>query len=173
MNFKTILVSCVYISAIATANLLVAMYGPGVTIINAFVLIGLDLSLRDYLHDVWEKHRAVKMASLIVAAGTISYAINPAAGKIALASLIAFMLAASCDWIVYHALRNHAWFKRANVSNVTGAAVDSIAFPILAFGWPPLIAIIVGQFIAKALGGLVWTTLIGGVRVAARHNRTS
>lgn len=173
MNRTSIVVSGAYIAAVTAANLLVARYGPTVTIINAFALIGLDLALRDYLHDAWQARRATKMGALILAAGIISYAANPAAGRIALASLIAFTIAATADWFIYHQLRGKHWFKRANASNTVGAAVDSIAFPILAFGWPPLIPIIVGQFIAKALGGLVWTTLIGGVRAAARHYRTN
>lgn len=173
MNRVSILISCVYIAAITTANLLVAEYGPAVTIINAFALIGLDLALRDYLHDAWQTRRATKMSALILTAGIISYAANPAAGRIALASLIAFTIAAGADWLVYHHLRDHHWFKRANASNTVGAAIDSIAFPILAFGWPPLIAIILGQFVAKALGGLVWSSMIGGARAAARHHRAN
>ena len=44
-----------YLAAIVAANLLVATYGPAVAVLNAFWLIGLDLSLRDRLHDRWAK----------------------------------------------------------------------------------------------------------------------
>ena len=37
----------VYTLAMTAANLSVAAFGPSVTAINAFVLIGLDLALRD------------------------------------------------------------------------------------------------------------------------------
>lgn len=167
----SVLISAIYIAAITTANLLVAKYGPGISVINAFALIGLDLALRDYLHDTWQTRRATKMGLLILTAGLISYLANPAAGRIAIASLIAFVLAASVDWLVYHKLRNQPWIARANASNTSGAIVDSIAFPLIAFGWPPLIPIILGQFVAKTLGGLAWSTLIGGARAAARHYR--
>lgn len=35
------------------------------------------------------------------------------------------------------------------------AANLSVLFPVLAFGWPPMIWIIIGQFIAKIAGGFV------------------
>lgn len=160
-----------YVAAIVTANLLVAEYGPSVTIINAFVLIGLDLTLRDYLHDTWHDHRLRNMAALIVGAGVLSYALNPAAGRIALASSVAFVLAASVDWGVYTAAARWPWLARSNASNVAGAAVDSVVFPALAFGWPLLIPIVAGQFIAKVTGGAVWSLVMTGLRgrVAAHH----
>ena len=40
----------IYIAAMTAANLSVAAFGPAITPVNAFVLIGLDLALRDYLH---------------------------------------------------------------------------------------------------------------------------
>lgn len=49
------MVVLIYISALVIANLLVAHFGPWFSPINAFLLIGLDLSLRDYLHDKWKK----------------------------------------------------------------------------------------------------------------------
>lgn len=163
-----------YIGAIVTANLLVAEYGPAVTIANAFMLIGLDLVLRDYLHDGWTDHRARNMAALIVAAGAISYALNPAAGRIAVASSAAFILAASVDWGAYAAAHRWPWLARSNASNVAGAAADSLAFPALAFGLPLMWPIVVGQFVAKVAGGAVWSLVIaGGRRAAAHDNRVS
>lgn len=173
MKTRTILTVLAYIAAITLANLLVARYGPAITIINAFFLIGLDLALRDYLHDVWSDRRAIKMLSLIGSAGIVSYAINPAAGRIAIASLAAFAIAATIDWLVYHLLRNRSWMIRSNGSNIAGAGVDSFLFPLLAFGWPLMPVIILGQFVAKVFGGLIWSSLIGGIRVAARNHRAS
>lgn len=170
---KTIAAIAAYIAAISAANLLVAKYGPAITVVNAFLLIGLDLALRDYLHDLWKVRRAAKMAALIATAGVVSFAINPAAGRIAIASLAAFTVAALIDWAVYSAMRRTPWLARANASNVAGALSDSILFPALAFGWPPVAGIVFGQFIAKTLGGFVWSSIIGGWRAAARHNRAS
>jgi len=43
----------IFLLAIIAANLSVAYFGPVSTPINAFLLIGLDLSLRDHIHDKW------------------------------------------------------------------------------------------------------------------------
>lgn len=147
----------IYIAALVVANLLVAWLGPWFSPINAFVLIGLDLSLRDKLHEQWQNDRLLlKMGGLIAVASGVSYLLNPAAGAIALASFVAFALAMTADTIVYHYLRDKAWVIRSNGSNVAGAAVDSITFPTIAFGglMPEIVAL---QFISKIFGGAIWS----------------
>jgi uncharacterized PurR-regulated membrane protein YhhQ (DUF165 family) len=49
---------------------------------------------------------------------------------------------------------------RANGSNMTGAAVDSLLFPTIAFG-ALMPHIVVMQFVAKVAGGALWAWLIG------------
>lgn len=171
MSIRSAAAVLVYIGAITTANLLVARYGPGVSVLNAFLLIGLDLTMRDWLHDIWREHRAVKLTALIAAAGLISWALNPAAGRIAIASAVAFVVAALCDWGVYHLMRRRTWSERANTSNIVGAGADSLVFPVLAFGFPVLWVIVLGQFTAKVAGGAVWASIIAMVksRRAAAH----
>ena len=147
----------IYIAALVTANLLVAWIGPWFSPINAFVLIGLDLSLRDKLHEQWKNDKLVlKMGGLIATASVVSYLWNPAAGPIALASFVAFALAMSADTMAYHFLRDKPWMVRSNGSNVAGAAVDSITFPTIAFGglMPEIVAL---QFISKICGGAIWS----------------
>lgn len=154
----------IYIAAIVAANLSVAAFGPAVSPINAFLLIGLDLSLRDKLHDRWAGSALwPRMLGMIAAAGIVSYALNPAAGKIAVASVVAFCLAALADAIAYHALKRKRWAIRSNGSNVAGAAVDSLTFPTLAFGaiMPEIIAL---QFAAKVAGGAMWSWIIASWR---------
>lgn len=149
-----------YCLAIVAANLSVAAFGPWVSPINSFLLIGLDLSLRDRLHDRWQGRGLWwRMLLLISGAGAISYALNPAAGMIAVASVASFILAGLADAVVYHGLRNKAWMVRANGSNVAGAGVDSVAFPTIAFGsvMPEIIAL---QFAAKLGGGFVWSLIL-------------
>lgn len=164
MDRMDVLLGVVYVAAICAANLLVVAFGPEISVLNAFVLIGMDLSLRDALHDRWREHRALRMTALIAIAGAVSWAMNPAAGVIAVASAVAFVAAALVDWSVYYAMRNHPWSERANASNIAGAAVDSFVFPALAFGFPLLWPIILGQFTAKVAGGAMWALLIGAVR---------
>lgn len=149
----------IYASAIIGANLLVAIFGPVITPLNAFVLIGLDLALRDWLHLRLSSQR---MALLIVATGGVSYLLNPTAGIIAIASAASFMIAALADWWVFAKLQG-SWQRRANLSNVCGAAVDSLLFPTLAFG-ALMPEIVLAQFIAKTVGGGLWTLAINYAR---------
>lgn len=153
-----------FIGAIVAANLLVAEFGPWFSPINAFFLIGLDLSLRDALHDKW-REQIWRMGALIATAGVLSFILNPAAGRIAVASTAAFVMASSVDALVYHRLIDAKWLVRANGSNIGGAATDSIAFPLIAFGMFPGIAAVIGlQFAAKVGGGALWSIVIGKFR---------
>ncbi len=155
-----------YLTAIVLANLTVAWFGPQMTIVNAFLFIGLDLTSRDKLHDAWRgNHLWLKMGALIAAGSAISWILNRDAGRIALASLVAFACAAIVDTIAYQLLHNRPWWQRVNGSNVLSAAVDSVIFPTLAFG-ALLPWIVLGQFAAKVTGGLIWSWILGGQQKA-------
>lgn len=154
----------IYALAMTLANLSVAAFGPSVTAINAFVLIGLDLALRDWLHvrlKVWQ------MGALIAFTGLLTFALNEAASKIAIASAVAFTSAAIVDWVVFTKLKG-SWLFRANGSNVAGAAVDSLIFPTLAFG-ALMPEIVVAQFLAKILGGGFWSWMLA--RLEGKYSR--
>ena len=149
----------IYIAALVAANLLVAWLGVWFSLVNAFVLIGLDLSLRDKLHDLWEGDKLpIKMGGLIATASIVSYAINPATGMIAFASLAAFSLSMVADTLVYRYLKDKEWMIRVNGSNIAGSAVDSVVFPTIAFGGL-MIEIVALQFIAKVGGGYIWSRI--------------
>lgn len=160
----------IYVAAIVVANLTVAFYGPWVSPINSFLLIGLDLSLRDRLHDSWGgRNLWPRMFALIAAAGLVSYALNPAAGRIAVASCVAFIVAGLVDAAVYHRMRKSArwggYMARVNGSNAAGALADSILFPTLAFG-VLMPAVVAAQFLAKLGGGYVWALMLRRLSVA-------
>jgi uncharacterized PurR-regulated membrane protein YhhQ (DUF165 family) len=144
-----------YAVAMIAANLLVATFGPSVTAINAFLLIGLDLTLRDWLHVRLTK---AQMGLLILSASLLTYLLNPDASMIAVASAIAFLLAALVDWFVF-VRTTGSWIKRANISNTASAGVDSLVFPTIAFGslMPEIVAM---QFVAKILGGGLWAWIL-------------
>jgi len=160
INARSFGLVTVYLLAIVAANLLVVWFGPSITIVNAFLFIGLDLTCRDSLHDAWGGNGLWWKMLLLLAAGSgISFLLNQQAGQIAVASMAAFGAAGAADGVVYHLLRNRSWWQRANGSNLVGAAVDSLVFPTLAFGallWP----IVIGQFAAKVIGGLVWSAFL-------------
>jgi len=145
----------VYAVAMTAANLSVATFGPWVSPINSFFLIGLDLALRDWLQ---VRLRGWQMGALIAGSGLLTYLLAPAASHIAIASAVAFTAAAIVDWSVFTRLGG-SWLRRANGSNVAGAAVDSLVFPTLAFGMllPHIVAL---QFVAKVSGGAIWAWLL-------------
>ena len=150
-----------YLGAIVLANLSVAHFGPAVSIINAFLFIGLDLTSRDALHDRWHgRNLWVKMGALIAAGSLLSWLLNRDAGQIALASFLAFAAAGIVDAAAYHKLFKMPRWVRINGSNVPAAAVDSIIFPAVAFGFPLMFGIMAGQFVAKVAGGFVWSLII-------------
>ena len=155
----------IYLAAIVSANLLILEFGPSVSILNAFFLIGLDLSLRDYLHDCWEKNLKRNMGLLICAGSGLTILLNLEALQIALASATAFGISALLDSLVYHKLKTHPYLVRSNSSNLLGSLTDSMIFPVLAFGGFPIL-IIAGQFAAKLLGGFLWSLGINRFRTA-------
>jgi len=149
----------IYAAAMVLANLSIAAFGPWVSPINAFVLIGLDLALRDWLH---LRLRLWQMGALIAATGLITYLINPAAQHIAIASAVSFTLAAAVDWLTFSRMTG-SWLRRSMGSNVAGAAVDSLVFPTLAFGvlMPHIVLL---QFVAKVAGGALWAMALNRIR---------
>jgi uncharacterized PurR-regulated membrane protein YhhQ (DUF165 family) len=151
----------VYLIAIIAANLSVVQFGPRAAVINAFLFIGLDITTRDYLHEAWHGHRLWgKMLLLITSGSVLSYTLNRSAGPIALASFVAFAAAGSVDTAIYAALGERTKMWRVNGSNIGAAAVDSLVFPAIAFGFPILWWVMLGQFAAKVAGGFVWS-LVG------------
>lgn len=145
----------IYCVAMVLANLLAARFGPAVTPFNSFVLIGLDLALRDWLH---MKIGRVSILSVICLTGIATYTMNPSAGVIAIASAISFTVAALVDMAVFY-LTKGGWIRRSNISNIAGAAADSIAFPLIAFG-SLLPGVVLAQFFCKVIGGTLWVVLI-------------
>lgn len=146
------MIAAIYIAALVAANLLVWAIGPWASPFIAFGLIGLDLSLRDRLHD---RRGFWFSAGMVYIAAALSFVANPAAGRIAMASFVAFLASGMADAAVYQFLRARAPLLRMNASNTAGALVDSIIFPTLAFGslMPGIVAL---QFAAKVAGGAVW-----------------
>jgi queuosine precursor transporter len=159
-----------YLFAIVLANFFVLWFGPVSTPINAFFLIGLDLTMRDKLHDKWRGNKLwLKMFILIAAGALITYLINRNAALISIASVTAFTIAAFADAVVYSKFINKSFLLRSNSSNVAGAIVDSILFPTIAFGtFMPLI--VLGQFLAKFAGGFIWSLILNKKKIALKSS---
>lgn len=166
---RTAVLVGVYLSAIVGATLVTTWaldrFGleaaATVSLFNAFLFIGLDLTCRDALAESFGRTGyAWKMGLLIAAGGGVTWLINQDAGRFAIASVVAFTFAMTADAAVYWLFRDRPWFERVNSSNAVGAAVDSLLFPTIAFGvllWP----IVIGQFLAKVFGGAIWSVVLG------------
>lgn len=153
-----------YLSAIVAANLLVAQFGPSISIINAFLFIGLDITTRDHLHESWSGRGLwPRMLALIATGSVLSWWLNRDAGTIALASFLAFAAAGLVDTVTYHLLGDRDRMVKINGSNVASAAVDSLVFPVIAFGLPVLWWIVAGQFAAKVCGGALWSVALEAI----------
>jgi len=112
------------------------------------------LTTRDKLHDLWRGGMLKwKMGALIMTGGVISYLTQPSTGSVATASIVAFTASEAIDAVVYHRTGS------INKSNAVGALVDSLLFPVIAFGgfaaW-----VFAGQFITKTVGGYMWAVVL-------------
>jgi len=149
----------VYLVAIVAANLIVARFGSASVLLVGFFLVGLDLSTRDYLHELWKRRLWLKMFGLIAAGSLLSWVINHNAGSIAVASLVAFASAGVVDVLTYHILRHKTFLLKVNGSNVFSGLTDSTVFLSIAFGgFMPFL--ILAQWIAKVIGGFAWSLVI-------------
>lgn len=152
--------SVVFVGAIAAANIIAGEFGPSVTPFTAFALIGLDLSLRDKLHDAWNGRGLWwRMGALIAAGSVVSLLAAQNTGSVAIASCVAFAASSGTDAMVYHSTRNRQFVVKSNLSNIAGAAVDSLLFPTLAFG-ALLPGIVAAQFAVKVAGGWLWSVAL-------------
>ena len=96
----------------------------------------------------------------MLAVSLIPVILNAGAWQIALASTVEFSAAATVDALAYHVLYRQHRLVKMNGSNVLSAAVDSALFPAIAFGFPLMWPIMLGQFAAKVLGGALWSLLL-------------
>ena len=154
----------IYLAAVVVANLTVAYFGPAVVILNAFVLIALDLTTRDRLHEAWHGD-PWKLGALILAGGALSAALNAAALPVAVASCAAFAAAGAVDSLVYARLAERGWYWKTNGSNAASAAVDSLVFlgVMAGFGllpWALVPVLAAGQWLAKFVGGALWSWVL-------------
>jgi uncharacterized PurR-regulated membrane protein YhhQ (DUF165 family) len=146
--------------AIILSNILVTILGASWSPLTAFIFIGFDITCRDKLHEIWyKKNLLFKMSLLILLGSFISFIINANTINIAIASFIAFSISSLFDSIIYGILFKHKKMVKINTSNIVSSLLDSIIFPIIAFGaFMPVI--IFGQFIAKFCGGFIWSIVI-------------
>lgn len=159
---KTAGLVVIYLAAIVAANLTLTHYAaqghPEVSVYIAFVLVALDLVVRDVLHDWYAgRRRMLLLGGLILAGSVLSYLANPDSAEIAKWSALAFAAAMTVDTIVYQAVHHWPWAERSNLSNIAAAATDSAVF-CAGLGFPFVVAF--GQFTAKVAGGVLFVLLL-------------
>lgn len=151
-----------YLAAVVAANLITTHYAgmghPEVSVYTAFVAVAFDLVVRDVLHDWYSGgRRLMVLGALILAGSVLAYLANPDSAEVAKWSALAFAAAMLVDGLVYAVVRRLSWSERSNVSNIAGAAVDSIIFSA-GLGFPFIVAF--GQFTAKVAGGVLFVLLL-------------
>lgn len=149
-----------YLIPIVAANLLLAAFGPLADLPVGFACIGLNMLLRDRLHEAWAgRGLPLRMGALILSGSLLAAIANTDALRIGLASFCAFAVAGTADALVYHALRSRSPAVRMNGSNVVSALLDSLVFLTVAFGsWMPGVVALASA--NKVIGGLVWSFVL-------------
>lgn len=160
-----------YITAAAIANLLIWWLGPWSAPWIGFIFIGLDLTSRDRLHEMWEgKDLWVKLLLLISAGSCLSYLLCPDSQRIAAASGLAFLVSGAVDSVVYTYMptghpQNHPLNRliRSNGSNLASGLFDSTCFILAGFYPIPAgeaLGIIALTWGSKVLGGFIWSLIL-------------
>lgn len=157
-----------YLIAIVVANIAIFIIGPSATFFVALLLIGLNITARDKLHEEWKNNGLIwKMLLLFLSGSIITILINFGAIRIAIASSVAFAISATLDTLIYHLLINKPYFTKVNGSNIGSAISDSLIFPIIAFPQMPLLQILllisIPQAIAKMIGGFIWSLILNTI----------
>ena len=149
---KIVVLAGAYIGLAVLANWLAARYvwpvGFGYVAPGGVFAIGAVLVTRDWINQLAPK---VSLALIPIASG-MSYGIGEAAGssslqKIALASVAAFCVSESVEFLVFAPIRRRSLTLGVALSGSVGIALDSFVFLSIAFG---SLAFFDGQMIGKA-----------------------
>jgi len=149
-----------YLGAVVAANLLVNHFGPSWSPVIAFFAVAAVLIFRDSFADlVGQRWLAqVLQLSLIGAGALLTYLFNQDAALIAKASVIAFAASEMTEQVFYLLMRGRPWMDRAPLSALVGAAVDSVLFISIAFGFN--FRLVFAQWCAKVAGAWLWARAI-------------
>lgn len=154
-----------YLCAIVVSNIIVARWGQPALVVTAFVLIPFDFVARDILHGRWRDDKLwIRIGGLVVIGGAITVALNLEALRVASASVAAFGLGVVVNTLLYSLLWPIPRFKRMVATNSVVSAIDSVVFPLLAFG-SVSIMLSLAQCLSKAVGAVVWAGIVTKVNI--------
>lgn len=134
--------------------------GFGLMAPSGVLMVGAGLVLRDIVHEIggW------RAAFVAIGIGAIlSWFV--ASPSLVVASVAAFLLAETADFLVYAPLRKRRLGLAVLASGIVGSAVDSAVFLWLAFG---SLAFIEGQIFGK-----IWMSLAAFVVLTAMRRRST
>lgn len=154
-----------YVASNILANLTVSWYGQIALVFTALVFVPFDLTSRDLLHDRWSNSEGmkIKMSALIFVSAILTYMVSRDAERVAVASATSFFLSGVCDTVVYQLLHSKSRQIKMNSSNAASGLLDSILFPLIAFGaidW----RLSFFQWALKFTGGFFWTFFLARAR---------
>lgn len=146
-----------YLTAIIIANTLVTTYGPAALPLTATAIIPFDMTARNMLHELWNGAGiTIKMGLLILLGSVASFLSGGASAAVCLASCVSFAAAGLVDATTYQILFSRPMLIKMNASNAAAAIIDSVVFPLVAFGSLG-VGIMLVQSIMKFTGGFVWS----------------
>ena len=146
----------IYLLAFVFSNFIVLWFGSTGLIFTALFLIPFDFVMRCIFHETWKGIELIlKMSSLVLVAGFLSYLINIETQKIAIASIVGFSVAQIFAGIFYQLTIKKSYFIKVNGSDAIGILIDSILFQMVAFSFINF-SITTSQFVLKLTGGLFW-----------------
>jgi uncharacterized PurR-regulated membrane protein YhhQ (DUF165 family) len=156
-----------YLISIFVANTALVIFGNNPifltftpSMISAFFLIPINLTVRDSLHDKWGQKNLVRNMFLLILSGSVlSTLFNLNALPIAVASFFAFLAAGLTDTLVYSRLFEKSQLVRMNGSNLASSFVDTFVFLNIAFGFTPF-NIILLEWLIKFSGGVLWSLIL-------------
>jgi uncharacterized PurR-regulated membrane protein YhhQ (DUF165 family) len=163
MNRRTLgyVTLAAFVACVVVANYAVSHWGTpptfpggpytitlfGLTAPSAVLVVGVSFTLRDAAQALTSR---AAVAAAIVVGALLSWAVSP--GAVALGSAIAFGVSETLDLAVYTPLADRGrWLSALAASNTVGAAVDTLLFLTIAFGWSSLALFYWPQFWLKAL----------------------
>lgn len=136
-----------FVALYLIANILAFVFGAWITPLNALVLIGADMVLRDRLQYEYGMVYSLACCGL---AGVVTVLMSPAAGMIAAASVVSVVLAGFASAMTFRVKAGN-FFDKAVPANIASAGIDSLIFPAIAFG-SIMLDVSFAQFLAKVVG---------------------
>jgi hypothetical protein len=154
---KTPLIILLYLVALIVANLTISVFGENGFYVVGFLLIPIDMLLRDILHERWKDNISIRMGGLIALGGVLTWLLNTDTLIIGIASVSAFTASMVVNTWIYQRMFGSSRVTKMNVSNFFASIVDSSVFILIFFGFDWKIILI--QSLIKFSGGFIFTLL--------------